>query len=282
VCNPLLPHEFCLIFFSYRTLSIHQTIQPENEVGPLGVADAAAAIRGLDIHKIPVNDVFIRFSTSPSQGLEAEAIQRLSRLDRNVIPPPPTQYYKKVLNYIFGGFNFLMWIAFIVTILSYKPLGEPPSVFNLGVAVLLLLVIMVSTAFYALVDFHTSRIMRSIRSLIADDATVIRNGENQTIPASDLLVGDVVKLQIGNRVPADLRIVEASADLRFDRSLLTGESDLIPGTADQTSENALETRNLALNSTFVAQGSCTGVVFAIGARTVMGRIVAMSVGLFLG
>jgi sodium/potassium-transporting ATPase subunit alpha len=140
--------------------------------------------------------------------------------------------------------------------------------------------------------------MRSIRSLSADDATVIRNGENQTIPASDLLVGDVVKLQIGNRVPADLRIVEASADLRFDRSLLTGEryaqsmlifrflltettlsikSDLIPGTADQTSENALETRNLALNSTFVAQGSCTGVVFAIGARTVMGRIVAMSV-----
>jgi sodium/potassium-transporting ATPase subunit alpha len=65
--------------------------------------------------------------------------------------------------------------------------------------------------------------MRSIRSLIADDATVIRNGENQTIPASDLLVGDVVKLQIGKRVPADLRIVEASADLRFDRSLLTGE-----------------------------------------------------------
>jgi E1-E2 ATPase len=72
--------------------------------------------------------------------------------------------------------------------------------------------------------------MRSIRSLIADDATVIRNGENQTIPASDLLVGDVVKLQIGKRVPADLRIVEASADLRFDRSLLTGEryTQLLP------------------------------------------------------
>jgi Cation transporter/ATPase, N-terminus len=116
VSNPFLPYELSLICSSYRTLSIHQTIQPQNEVGPLGVADAAAAIRGLDIHKIPVNDVFIRFSTSPTQGLETEAIQRLARLDRNVIPPPPTQYYKKVLNYIFGGFNFLMWIAFIVTI----------------------------------------------------------------------------------------------------------------------------------------------------------------------
>jgi len=86
-----------------------------------------------------------------------------------------------------------------------------------------MLVIIVSATFYALVDFHTSRIMRSIRGLIADNANVIRNGEYQTIPAVDLLVGDIVKLQIGQRVPADIRIVEASTDLRFDRSLLTGE-----------------------------------------------------------
>ena len=51
---------------------------------------------------------------------------------------------------------------------------------------------------------------------------------------------------------------------------------MIPGTLDLTSDNALETRNLALASTFVVQGSCTGVVFAIGDRSVMGRIVAMS------
>lgn len=51
---------------------------------------------------------------------------------------------------------------------------------------------------------------------------------------------------------------------------------MIPGTLDPTSDNALETRNLALASTFVVQGSCTGVVFAIGDRSVMGRIVAMS------
>ena len=51
---------------------------------------------------------------------------------------------------------------------------------------------------------------------------------------------------------------------------------MIPGSLDLTSENALETRNLALTSTFVVQGSCTGVVFAIGDKSVMGRIVAMS------
>jgi len=65
--------------------------------------------------------------------------------------------------------------------------------------------------------------MKSIKSLIAEDATVIRDGEQQTVPATDIVVGDIVVLQMGNRVPADLRIVHASSDLRFDRSLLTGE-----------------------------------------------------------
>lgn len=58
--------------------------------------------------------------------------------------------------------------------------------------------------------------------------------------------------------------------------MLTCYSDMIAGTLDMTSNNALETRNLALTSTFVVQGSCTGVVFAVGDKTVMGRIVAMS------
>jgi sodium/potassium-transporting ATPase subunit alpha len=118
--------------------------------------------------------------------------------------------------------------------------------------------------------------MKSIRGLIADEATVIRNGEQQTIPATDIVVGDIVLLVLGNRVPADIRIVNASSDLRFDRSLLTGESDMIPGSVLSTSNNAMETRNLALTSTFVVQGNCTGVVFATGDKTIMGRIVAMS------
>ena len=78
--------------------------------------------------------------------------------------------------------------------------------------------------------------------MIAEEATVIRNGERQTVPSVDIVVGDIVLLTLvsfvtnpelvinvlkpiskGNRVPADIRIVEASSDLRFDRSLLTGE-----------------------------------------------------------
>ena len=80
-----------------------------------------------------------------------------------------------------------------------------------------------SATFYALVDWHASRIMNSIKNLVAEDASVIRDGKHQTVPARDLVVGDVVTLTMGDRVPADLRLVTVSSDVRFDRSLLTGE-----------------------------------------------------------
>ncbi|KAF9231509.1 hypothetical protein BU15DRAFT_68277 [Melanogaster broomeanus] len=271
------------IQIGYRTLSI-RVDEKELPAKPKKSVDPADAIAAIDVHLLSTDEVYTRYSCTPNVGLESAAVQRKIKDGKNIISPPPTQYLMKSLNYVFGGFNFLMWIAFIVTILSYKPLGSPPAVFNLGVAMLLLLVIIVSATFYALVDWNANRIMKSIKSLIAHEALVIRDSKQQLILANDIVVGDIVVLSSGDRVPADLRIVQMSSDLRFDRSLLTGErnpahpypSDMIPGALDATADNALETRNLALTSTFVTQGSCYGVVFATGDRTVMGRLVKMS------
>ncbi|KAF7319375.1 Calcium ATPase transmembrane domain M-containing protein [Mycena chlorophos] len=263
------------VAIDYRTLSINvDSIQETKDKQKAtrkpaagSGSGAAAAISSIDVHTLTVDEVFQRFSSSPIRGLEAAAVARRAKDGGK----------NALLNYVFGGFNALIWVAFIVTILSYEPLGEPdPAVFNLGVAVLLLLVIIFSSLFYALVDFHASNIMKSIKTLIAQDAVVTRDGKLQTIPARDVVVGDLVTLSMGDRVPADIRIVTATSDVRFDRALLTGESEMIPGTVDETSDNALETRNLALTSTFVVQGSCTGVVFAIGDNSIMGRIVSMS------
>lgn len=65
--------------------------------------------------------------------------------------------------------------------------------------------------------------MSSIKTLIAEEASVIRDGKQQTIASRDVVVGDLVVLSMGDRVPADIRLIQASSDLRFDRSLLTGE-----------------------------------------------------------
>jgi len=118
--------------------------------------------------------------------------------------------------------------------------------------------------------------MASIRELIASEALVTRHGETIEIPAAQLIIGDLVHLTLGMRVPADLRLTSVSSDLKFDRSLLTGESEPIPGTVEATDKNPLETRNVALSSTFVVQGSGSGVVVAIGDSTVMGSIAKLS------
>ncbi|KAG1826819.1 calcium ATPase transmembrane domain M-containing protein [Suillus subaureus] len=252
------------IQIAYRTLS---GCVEEKQTTSKSPPDPADTIGSIDAHLLSVDEVYIRYSTHPTVGLELAAVRRRERDGKNIISPPPTVYWKKMLDYIFGGFNFLMWISFILTILSYKPLG-PPIPLTLGIAVLLIFVIVVSATFYALIDWNANRIMKSIKSLIAHEAAVIRDGNQQIIKAADIVVGDVTVLNAGDRVPADMRVVQASSDLRFDRSLLTGES--------ATSNNALETRNLALTSTFVVQGTCHGVVFATGDRTVMGRLVKMS------
>jgi sodium/potassium-transporting ATPase subunit alpha len=65
--------------------------------------------------------------------------------------------------------------------------------------------------------------MKSINNLTAEEAVVIRDGERQIVPAANIVVGDLILLSMGDRVPADMRIVQVSSDLKFDRSLLTGE-----------------------------------------------------------
>lgn len=85
---------------------------------PKKSADPADAIAAIDVHLIPTDEVYVRYSCSPSVGLESAAVERRLKDGKNIISPPPTKYWLKALNYVFGGFNFLMWIAFVVTIVG--------------------------------------------------------------------------------------------------------------------------------------------------------------------
>jgi sodium/potassium-transporting ATPase subunit alpha len=99
----------------YRTLSIR--VDEKDLPGkPKKSADPADAIAAIDVHLITTDDVYTRYSCSPNVGLEPAAVLRRAKDGKNIISPPPTQYWMKALNYVFGGFNFLMWIAFIVTL----------------------------------------------------------------------------------------------------------------------------------------------------------------------
>jgi len=79
--------------------------------------------------------------------------------------------------------------------------------------------------------------MASIRGLLSEETIVIRDGKETAIATEDLLTGDVVALTLGVKVSADLRLVVCSSDLKFDKSLLTGESEPVSGTVNSTDVN---------------------------------------------
>lgn len=131
-----------------------------------------------------------------------------------------------------------------------KPLGNPtPVVANLALGVVLLIVMALQTAFNAWQDYSTGAVMDSIANMLPSDVNVLRDGHKVSVPAADLVNGDIVFVTLGNKIPADLRFVEVSSDLKVDRAVLTGESEPISGTVDPTDENFLETKNAALQGT---------------------------------
>lgn len=120
--------------------------------------------------------------------------------------------------------------------------------------------------------------MESFKNLVPQFAIVIREGEINTISAENLVVGDIVEVKFGDRVPADIRILEAHS-LKVDNSSLTGESEPQIRSTEFTHDNPLESKNLAFFSTNVVEGICRGVVIATGDATVMGRIANLTAGL---
>ena len=104
-----------------------------------------------------------------------------------------------------------------------KPLGEPPQSSNLALAIILLVVIVLQAIFNAWQDFSTSRVMSSIQGMLPADVIVLRDGKQITVPAAALVPGDLVHIAMGQKVPADVKLIDVSGDIRFDRSVLTGE-----------------------------------------------------------
>ena len=123
--------------------------------------------------------------------------------------------------------------------------------------------------------------MESFKNLVPQYALAVRDGEKVNIKAQDLTLGDVIEVKFGDRMPADMRVVEATG-MKVDNSSLTGESEPQSRTKEYTNENPLETKNIAFFSTNVVEGTAKGIVINIGDNTVMGRIAGLASGLESG
>ncbi|CAG8490503.1 20749_t:CDS:2 [Cetraspora pellucida] len=260
----------------YRTLSIRleesrtKTLE-ENEKDPRIKKELE-----IDFHKLSLHELSLRFNTDTSSGLDSlTATQRLQRNGKNLISPPDSKLFKKIFYYFFGGFCPLLWFASLICFLAWKPLGNPPDKINMGLAILLLIVIFLQAIFNGYQDWTSSAVMKSINSMLPSTATVIRDGKTQSVPLSTLVVGDLIQLKIGAKVPADVRIIN-QFDLKFDKSVLTGENKPVNASVEMTDDIYLESRNIGLMGTLITNGEGLGIVVATGDRTVMGKIAKLS------
>ncbi|EDW54806.1 GM10716 [Drosophila sechellia] len=182
---------------------------------------------------------------------------------------------------MFGGFAILLWagsfLCFVGYLIQLQTQHEPPDD-NLYLGIALTVLVIVTGLFTYFQVHKSSSIMDSFKNLVPQYATVIREGEINTVTSDELVKGDIVEVKFGDRVPADIRILEAHG-LKVDNSSLTGESEPQVRSTEFTHENPLETKNLAFFSTNVLEGTCRGVVIATGDSTVMGRIANLAAGL---
>ncbi|XP_053790146.1 sodium/potassium-transporting ATPase subunit alpha-1 [Vidua macroura] len=237
----------------------------------------------MDDHKLSLDELHRKYGTDLNRGLTtARAAEILARDGPNALTPPPTTpEWVKFCRQLFGGFSLLLWIGAILCFLAYgiqSLMEEEPNKDNLYLGIVLAAVVIITGCFSYYQEAKSSKIMESFKNLVPQQALVVRNGEKMSINAEGVVVGDLVEVKGGDRIPADLRIISAHG-CKVDNSSLTGESEPQTRSPDFSHENPLETRNIAFFSTNCVEGTARGIVISTGDRTVMGRIASLASGL---
>jgi len=236
-----------------------------------------------DEHKVELPELIKRYQTDLETGLTmARHAEVMARDGPNALrPPKTTPEWVKFCKQLFGGFAMLLWIGAILCFIAHSITAatyEDPSPDNLYLGIVLSAVVIVTGIFGYYQESKSSKIMETFKNLVPAQCLVLREGEFRSIKVDDLVVGDVVNVKSGDRIPADIRVVQSS-NFKVDNSSLTGESEPQLRTNEFTDENPMETRNVAFFSTYAVEGSAKGIVIQTGDRTAMGRIAILASGL---
>ncbi len=141
-------------------------------------------------------------------------------------------------------------------------------------AIVILIVVIINAVVGFIQEYRAEKAMEKLKGLISSEAVVIRDGKEQKISAGDLTRGDVVLLEEGDNVPADMRIIE-SYDLLVDESALTGESLPVEKHTEAIHEDGHSPANMVFMESDISSGRGKGVVVEIGMNTEIGKIAEM-------
>jgi Ca2+-transporting ATPase len=219
-------------------------------------------------YQMTADEVFADLGTS-DKGLTTEEAER--RL-REYGPNELTGGISKPRWLIFlSQFSDLLVIVLIVAAAISFVIGS----YRDGVVMVVIVTINAIIGFVQ--EYKVSRILESLKNLILSPARVVRAGEMAEIDQARLVPGDIVKLEAGDKIPADLRVIE-SFDLRTEDFALTGESMPQGKTSNVIKDASVigDRDNMAFTGTTVTSGSATGIVVRTGMETEMGKIAGMT------
>ncbi|XP_045476480.1 sodium/potassium-transporting ATPase subunit alpha-B-like [Harmonia axyridis] len=238
-----------------------------------------------DAHEIPLQELLHRLGTNAELGLtraKADTLLKINGPNCLVASQTKSRYWI-FLGFMFGGFAALLWIGALLSLLGFtlSYINDPDShegYDHLYLGCVLLVVVIFSGFFGFYQESSSEKIMDSFKRMIPSYAMVIRDGIEYTLPSEELVVGDLVELFAGSTIPADIRVID-SASLKVDNSSITGESDPQSKYPKCTSENPLETANLAFYSTNIVEGRGRGIVISCGDDTLIGHIAGLTTAL---
>ena len=196
-------------------------------------------------------------STLVARGLtSAQAAERLARDGPNELPVrrPPSPWVL-LLRQMTHFFALMLWAAVVLAAIAEMP--------QLSVAIAI--VILLNGTFAFVQEYRASRTAQALQQLLPVNATVVRDGHPTTVPAAELVVGDLVLIEAGDRICADATVL-AAGDLSVDESMLTGESRPARRTVDDQ----------VFAGTFVTEGEARIEVAASGSRTRLAEIASLS------
>ncbi|MEM4336538.1 MAG: calcium-translocating P-type ATPase, SERCA-type [Candidatus Woesearchaeota archaeon] len=218
-------------------------------------------------HNKKIEYVFKELNSSEKGLSNAEALKRLETYGRNEI-----QEGKKIspIKIFINQFkSFLIYILIAATIISFF-LGE----FVDAVVILSILIINAFLGFFQ--EYRAEKAIDALKKLAAPKAKVIRDGKYTKINASELVPGDIIFIEAGDKIPADARLIELS-NLETQEASLTGESSPVVKEVCVLSEKMIvsERRNMVFTGTIVTKGHAKAIVVATGMNTEIGKIAKM-------
>ncbi|MBF6356677.1 HAD-IC family P-type ATPase [Nocardia higoensis] len=216
-------------------------------------------------HDLTAHEVVLLHETDAHRGLTAaEAVARSKRFGPNVLPTSSgSGTARRILRQFNSPLIYVLLAAALIT------LWLRDYVDSIVIAV----VVVVNAVVGYVQESRAEAALDALRSMVRTQATVIRDGRRRSLPSDDLVPGDLVVLEAGEKVPADLRLVRVT-ELQVDESALTGES--VPVVKDEVvlpqPTVVADRRNMVHSGTLVTAGAGAGIAVATGDRTELGEI----------